>query len=103
MSSTNMDDEVVFLWRKNSQGIVVEDTNGIVSCKKRRKILLEINLDDNEQCSICLQPIEFDQATGTSVSMVCSHTKEMHFRCLYEWYNKKDFPTCPIWHWNRIS
>ena len=106
MNSTNNDDDIVFLWRKNRQGVIVEDTNGTINAsKKHRKILLEIDFDDDvpeqipsflKECSICLQPMQCWQSTGTGVSSRCIHTKSMHYDCLYEWYIQQVFPNCPL-------
>ena len=103
--NTNTIDDVVFLWRKNRDGFVIEDTNGTYAPppKKKRKIAVPVDVEEkssddvaSEDCIICFEPIEKNHRRGTAHSDDCNHPESTHFECMFQWCRDKASPTCPL-------
>lgn len=98
------DDEVEFLWRRNAEGLFVEDNKGIYSMprKKLLKVAVPVNFDDDvdlPDCGLCYEKI-YPFFLAHQLKNVCCHGENFHSNCLQTWIEKKyslqQEPTCPM-------
>jgi len=76
-------DEVIFLWRKDRQGNLVEhNPDEISSCS-----------EDIMECGICYLFLSKKEKKN-GLQMNCGHQSDLHVSCLRTWYAKSS--SCPL-------